>query len=186
MSFPFNSIAASNKSINIALANAMNYETFSFNNSDDVSEAIVYFNNQKFSQFLLRNHLAKCGDEKIYKICRTDSSANLSLIYEWALNHCLNLNIIQIHEKIRWVEKVIFHNFHFENEGDLLYSLTHKLYKYLCKTNNLTKESIDFLLNLLKVSQDKGNLNAARTYNEYYKYKVPDHELFLVFYENNN
>lgn len=183
---PLYSIAASNKSINIALANAMNYETFSFNNSDDVSEAIVYFNNQKFSQFLLRNHLAKCGDEKIYKICRTDSSANLSLIYEWALNHCLNLNIIQIHKKIRWVEKVIFHNFHFENEGDLLYSLTHKLYKYLCKTNNLTKESIDFLLNLLKVSQDKGNLNAARTYNEYYKYKVPDHELFLVFYENNN
>lgn len=160
----------------------MKYQTFSFQNFDDVSEAIVFFNNNSFSQFLLRHYTLECTDSRILSMCLNNID-NDNLRYEWALDHCMTLTADQIIEKQHWIESIVFKNYHFEHVADMLYSLAHKLYDWTNNTNKLTKDIVNFLLELLKISMDNGCYNASRTYNEYFTYRLQDLPEFLVFYE---
>lgn len=169
-------------SIEEAISKSMKYQTFSFENFDDVSEAIVFFNDNSFSQFLLRHYTLECTDSRILSMCLNNID-NYNLRYEWALDHCMTLTAGQIIEKQHWIESIVFENHQFEQVADMLYSLAHKIYDWTNDTNKLTKDIINFLLELLKMSKDKGCHNASRTYNEYFTYRLPDLPEFLVFYE---
>lgn len=169
-------------SIEKSISTSMKYQTFSFQNFDDVSEAIIFFNNNSFSQFLLRHYTLECTDSRILSMCLNNID-NDNLRYEWALDHCMTLTADQIIEKQHWIESIVFKNYHFEHVADMLYSLAHKLYDWTNNTNKLTKDIVNFLLELLKISMDKGCYNASRTYNEYFTYRLQDLPEFLVFYE---